>query len=118
MLLGEKIRYSADWLLKEKPEKLEGVEFVSLEEPNYFISVNGVDIFANEYKMAYAGGSVIMKFYNNGKYVASVTVCGRSEYKEDEFLIIEYNNIISETSVRTINMRLADDKTVKEYTLK
>lgn len=97
------IRYSADELIKNKPEKLEGIEFICDEGTLYSIKVNGVDIFAKTYKMVYGTSYAIMKFYNNkNEYIACVSVFGSNkEYaKDDEYLIVGYGTVVSETGMR------------------
>ena len=103
--LGEYKTYSADQLLKDKPKRLEGLEIVCNEKPdNYSIDINGITVFCKSYEIHYGACFVTIHFkdkYNN--MVASISVAGSSEYKADEYFIVNYNGIISQTDLRVMN---------------
>lgn len=93
--------YSADELIKTKPERLEGLVFS--KDDSTTINVNGVTILADDYKIVYGRVFVIIKFYQRGILVANVSLFGSGEHKEDEvFVIDELGHLNSETSFRVM----------------
>ena len=93
--------YSADELLKTKPDRLEGLRFS--EDDSTTITVNGVTIHADEYEMVYGRVFVIIRFYKRGIVVASVSLFGSGEHKKDEvFVIDELGHLNSETCFRVM----------------
>lgn len=108
--IGEYKVYSADQLLKERPNRLEGLEIVCNEAPdNYSIHVNEVNVFCRDYQIVYGKNYVIIHFkdkYDNT--ICNITAVGSSEYKKDECFIVGYNNIISQTCLRVINGHVND----------
>lgn len=93
--------YSADELIKTKPERLEGLVFS--KDDSTTITVNGVTILADDYKIVYGRVFVIIKFYQRGILVANVSLFGSGEHKEDEvFVIDELGHLNSETSFRVM----------------
>lgn len=92
--------YSADELLKTKPDRLEGLRFS--EDDSTTITVNDVTIHADEYEVVYGEVFVIIRFYKSCEVVASVSLFGsREEHKKDEvFVIDESGRLNSETSFR------------------
>ena len=93
--------YSADELIKTKPERLEGLVFS--KDDSTTINVNGVTILADDYKIVYGRVFVIIKFYQRGILVANVSLFGSGEHKEDEvFIIDELGHLNSETSFRVM----------------
>lgn len=97
----EKYIYSADELIKTKPDRLEGLRFS--KDDSVTITVNGVTIHADDYKMVYGTVFVIIKFYQRGVLVASVSLFGSGEHKSDEvFVIDEIGHLSSETSFRVM----------------
>lgn len=103
--IGEYKIYSADQLLRDKPDRLEGLEIVCNEKPdNYSIHVNEVNVFCRGYEIVYGTNYVIIHFKDkHGKVICNITAAGSSEYKKDECFIVGYNKIISQTSLRVIN---------------
>ena len=93
--------YSADELIKTQPDRLEGLRFS--KDDSTTINVNGVTIFADDYKMVYGTVFVIVKFYKRGVLVANVSLFGSGEHKKDEvFVIDELGHLNSETSFRVM----------------
>ena len=93
--------YSADELIKTKPERLEGLVFS--RDDSTTINVNGVTILADDYKIVYGRVFVIIKFYQRGILVANVSLFGSGEHKKDEvFVIDELGHLNSETSFRVM----------------
>lgn len=97
----EKYIYSADELIKTQPDVLKGLKFN--KDDLTTINVNGVTIHADDYEMVYGRVFVIIKFYQRGILVASVSLFGSGEHKKDEvFVIDEISHLISETSLRVM----------------
>ena len=100
-----KIVYSADELIKTRPNKLEGLEF--RKDDSTTINVNGVTIHADSYEMVYGNVFSMLKFYKKGVLVASVDVFGSGEHKKDEIIVIdELGNLVSETCLRVMKKSL------------
>lgn len=97
----QKYIYSADELLKTKPEKLEGVNFN--KEDSTTIILNGVTIHADNYEIVYGRSFVMLRFYKSHSLVACFEVFGSNEHKADEMIIIdELGYLISQTNFRVM----------------
>ncbi|MBQ4523430.1 MAG: hypothetical protein IJA10_10855 [Lachnospiraceae bacterium] len=97
----EKYIYSADELIKTKPERLEGLNFSKDESTT--ITLNGVTVHADNYEIAYGRTFVILRFYKGRSLVACFDVFGSNEHKEDEMIIIdELGHLISQTNFRVM----------------
>jgi uncharacterized secreted protein with C-terminal beta-propeller domain len=108
--IGEYEVYSVDQLLKDKPDRLHGLQIRCNEEPdNYSIRVNEANVFCRDYEIVYGSTYVVIRFLDKyGNVVCNVSASGSSEWKDNECFIVAYNKIISQTSLREIN-RVVDD---------
>lgn len=97
----EKYIYSADELLKTKPDVLKGLNFQ--KDDSTTITLNGVTVHADNYEIVYGRTFVILKFYKGSSLVACFDVFGSNEHKEDEMIIIdELGHLISQTNFRVM----------------
>lgn len=77
MSLGftEKIRYTKEQLLKDKPEKLDGMDFLHDDgSDDSHIDINGVKVYATHYEIVYGESYIILNFIDcNEEIVASLS---------------------------------------------
>lgn len=102
----EKYIYSADELLKTKPDVLTGLNFQ--KDDSTTITLNGVTVHADNYEIRYGRNFVMLKFYKRSSLVACFEVFGSNECKEDEMIIIdELGHLISQSSFRVMKNTIA-----------
>jgi len=102
-------KFSADELLKSKPERLPDFEPVENEPNNFTMDINKVTVHDVRYhKLVYGSNYVIAKFYDGySKVLASLSVFGSCQGdKPDECFIVGFGSIISETSFRVMKSEL------------
>lgn len=102
MSLGfsEKIRYSVTQLLKDKPERLEGFDFICDED--YYVEINGVIVFAEDYQIIYGNGYIVLRFYNSeGDCVATLNAFEGTN-DNPEGIVVMNGKIFSETALKRV----------------
>lgn len=104
----QKYIYSADELLKTKPDRLEGLNFQKDESTT--ITLNEVTVHADNYEIRYGNSFVVLRFYKENSLVACFDVFGSNKHKEDEMIIIdELGHLISQSSFRVMKRNFSVD---------
>lgn len=100
MSLGfsEKIKYSVGQLLKDKPEKLEGFEFIYGDD--YYVDINGVTVFAEDYKIYYENTYMVLRFYDSEAECVATLSAFKGTEENPESIIVMNGKIFSESALR------------------
>lgn len=100
MSLGfsEKIKYNVGQLLKDKPEKLEGFEFVYGDD--YYVDINGVIVFAEDYEICYGDTYMVLRFYNSEAECVATLNAFEGTKENPKSIVVMNGKIFSESALR------------------